>query len=60
MTFLAIFSAFFLPLTLITSFYWMNIKLPFENTPDFVYLILFFVTFLMIFAYLFWKNKQKF
>jgi len=59
MSFLAIFSAFFLPLTLITSFYWMNIKLPLEQKPDFVYMILFFITFLMIFAYLFWKNKGK-
>jgi len=59
MSFLAIFSAFFLPLTLITSFYWMNIKLPLEHRPDIVYLILFFITFLMIFAYIFWKNKWK-
>jgi len=59
MSFLAIFSAFFLPLTLITSFYWMNIKLPLEHRPNIVYLILFFITFLMIFAYIFWKNKWK-
>lgn len=31
--FLTIFSAFMLPLTLITSFYGMNIPLPFQDTP---------------------------
>jgi len=59
MSFLAIFSAFFLPLTLITSFYWMNIKLPLENNSDYVYMLLFIITFLMILAYIFWKKKWK-
>lgn len=35
--FLTIFSAFLLPLTLITSFYGMNIPLPFQESPYFVY-----------------------
>jgi len=37
---LTIFSAFILPLTLITSFYGMNIKLPFQDDSRFVYLVL--------------------
>jgi magnesium transporter len=37
---LTIFSAFILPLTLITSFYGMNIKLPFQDDSWFVYLVL--------------------
>ena len=59
MSFLAIFSAFFLPLTLITSFYGMNIKLPFENKPDIIYLSLLIITILMIWAYFYWKKKWK-
>jgi len=35
--FLTIFSAFMLPLTLITSFYGMNIDLPFQDTPYVAY-----------------------
>jgi len=35
--FLTLFSAFMLPLTLITSFYGMNITLPFQSSPAFVY-----------------------
>lgn len=35
--FLTIFSAFMLPLTLITSFYGMNIQLPFSDSPVFAY-----------------------
>lgn len=40
--FLTIFSAILLPLTLVTSFYGMNVDLPFQETPGFVYGILFF------------------
>jgi magnesium transporter len=36
---LTIFSAFLLPLTLITSFYGMNITLPYQNKPYFVHSI---------------------
>jgi len=35
--FLTIFSAFMLPLTLITSFYGMNLTLPFQDTPYIAY-----------------------
>lgn len=35
--FLTIFSAFMLPLTLITSFYGMNIALPYQDTPIIAY-----------------------
>lgn len=35
--FLTIFSAFMLPLTLITSFYGMNITLPYQDTPYIAY-----------------------
>lgn len=35
--FLTIFSAFMLPLTLITSFYGMNITLPYQDSPYIVY-----------------------
>jgi magnesium transporter len=37
---LTIFSAFLLPLTLITSFYGMNIDLPLQNSPQLVFIIL--------------------
>jgi hypothetical protein len=37
---LTIFSAFMLPLTLVTSFYGMNIELPFQKEPLFVYFLL--------------------
>ena len=36
---LTIFSAFLLPLTLITSFYGMNITLPYQEKPYFVFSI---------------------
>ena len=35
--FLTIFSAFMLPLTAITSFYGMNISLPFQDNPHIAY-----------------------
>lgn len=57
MTFLTLFSAFMLPLTLITSFYGMNIKLPFQNYPFFIYILLFFTSLSMIFIYLYYKKK---
>jgi magnesium transporter len=59
-SFLAIFSAFFLPLTLITSFYWMNIKLPYQDNNTFVFLIIGFITLLMINAYFYFKRKWNF
>lgn len=45
---LTIFSAFILPLTLITSFYGMNIALPFQNEPHFVYVIIIISTLIML------------
>lgn len=60
MRILAFFSAFMLPLTLITSFYWMNIKIPFANNPSFVYILLIFTLASMWFIYLFLKKKDKF
>ena len=56
---LTIFSAFFLPLTLITSFYGMNIKLPFQNNPIIVYVIFTSITFLMYIGYYYLKKKWK-
>lgn len=57
---LTIFSAFMLPLTLITSFYGMNITLPFQNSPIFVYLLLFFCSFIMFVVYYYFKKRWKF
>jgi Mg2+ and Co2+ transporter CorA len=60
MTFLTIFSTFLLPLTLITSFYWMNTDpLPYMyNNTDFVYWILVFSVIIMIVIYYYVKKKQ--
>ncbi len=45
---LTIFSSLMLPLTLITSFYGMNISLPFQNNPTAIYII-FVVTSIIIY-----------
>ncbi len=37
--FLTLFSTFLMPLTLITSFYGMNIKLPYQDNPEFFYIV---------------------
>ncbi len=59
MTFLALFSAFMLPLTFITSFYWMNINLPYQDNTLFVYIFLFVSLIIMfIFYYYFSKNNK--
>ena len=57
--FLTIFSAFMLPLTLITSFYGMNIPLPFQDSPYSIYTAMVIsVIFLgTAFIYYFWKKK---
>ena len=57
--FLTIFSAFMLPLTLITSFYGMNITLPFQDSPYFVYaaMSLSFSLLLIAFLYYSWRRK---
>jgi len=60
-TILTVFSAFMLPLTFITSFYWMNINPLFmANSPLFVYLLLVFSLFIMYILYLFFNKKWKF
>ena len=56
---LTIFSAFLLPLTLITSFYGMNIELPFTNSPDFIYILLSISIIIMLFIYVYLNKKGK-
>jgi len=58
-TFLSIFSAFMLPLTLITSFYWMNIDLPFQKEPYFVFILLIITIVSMIIWYIYYKRKDS-
>ncbi len=58
-TILTLFSAFIMPLTLITSFYGMNIDLPFQNSPWFVHWILLFSTFCMGMMYFILKKMGK-
>jgi len=48
--FLTIFSAFMLPLTLITSFYGMNLTLPFQDTPYIAYAIIQLLYFSWVFS----------
>lgn len=57
--FLTIFSAVLLPLTLITSFYGMNVDLPFQDTPGFVYGILFFSIGLVALLYIYSTKTRK-
>ena len=57
---LTIFSAFLLPLTLITSFYGMNINLPFYDQPYFVYILLVISVFIMLFIYIFFRKNWRF
>lgn len=59
LTFLALFSAFMLPLTFITSFYWMNISLPYQENTLFVYIFLFTSLFMMIAVFLYYKRNWK-
>ncbi len=58
--FLTIFSAFMLPLTFFTSFYGMNITLPFQDSPYSIYTwMTISVIFLAVaFIYYFWKRKM--
>ncbi|MDD4151084.1 MAG: magnesium transporter CorA family protein, partial [Candidatus Gracilibacteria bacterium] len=57
--FLTLFSTFLMPLTLITSFYGMNIKLPYQDNPEFFYIVFFILTIgmIIIYAYMKWKRK---
>ena len=59
-TVLTVFSAFMLPLTLITSFYWMNIDPLFlaDNT-NLVYLVLISSILFMYLFYIYFKRKGK-
>ncbi len=57
---LTVFSALLLPLTLITSFYWMNVNLPFSNNIMFIYFIIFLSLFIMFLLYMFLKHKGRF
>ena len=59
MKILTIFSTLLLPLTLITSFYWMNVPLPYQQTPNVVYwLMLFsFITMIIAFAWAVFKKN---
>ncbi len=59
MKLLTFFSAFMLPLTFITSFYGMNIVLPYEKDPNVVYFILFLSTIFMFLLYIYMKKKEK-
>ena len=60
MTVLTLFSAFLLPLTLITWFYWMNVTPLFmADRPWFVYWILIFSILIMVFSYIYFKKKWK-
>jgi len=60
MTVLTVFSAFMLPLTLITSFYWMNVEpLFFASNPNLVYLVLIVSVLFMYLLYIYLKNKGK-
>lgn len=58
MALLTIFSALMLPLTLITSFYGMNVPLPYQNNSYFVYWLLFICTIIM-FIWLYLLKKKK-
>lgn len=57
---LTIFSAFMLPLTLITSFYGMNIDFPLWTTPSFVYILFFWSIMIMFMIYLILKKTWRF
>lgn len=57
---LTVFSAFLLPLTLITSFYWMNLDLPFSQNINYVYFLLSFALFIMVIIYLYLRKTGRF
>lgn len=56
---LTIFSAFILPLTLVTSFYWMNITLPHQNNSDFVYFLIILSVLIMWVIFLYFRKNWK-
>jgi len=56
---LTLFSAFLFPLTLITSFYGMNIDLPFQKSPMIVFLIIIWSAMITwIIGYIYFKNDD--
>ena len=57
-TVLAVISVAFLPMTLLTSFYGMNIDLPFVSHPGLIWIIFGVVLFLVIAALLYFKKKE--
>lgn len=57
--FLTIFSAFMLPLTLITSFYGMNITLPYQDSPYIVYAAMCISVAALWAAFLYFSKKRK-
>lgn len=57
---LTIFSSFLLPLTVLTSFYWMNIDLPFQQSPFLVYLLICMSLIIMVSLFWYFKKTGKF
>ena len=57
---LTVFSAFMLTLTLITSFYWMNVSLPYSENVKFIFFLLFSSLFLMVLIYVFLRKNWRF
>lgn len=57
---LTLFSAFLFPMTLITSFYGMNVdNLPFQHNPNVVFWIIFFIAVItMVSGYIFFKKND--
>jgi Mg2+ and Co2+ transporter CorA len=49
-----------LPLTLITSFYWMNVDLPFAENIQFIFFLLFSSLFFMVLIYVLLRKNWKF
>lgn len=58
---LTLFSAFLFPMTLITSFYGMNVdNLPFQHNPHIVFWIIFFIAVItMVSGYIFFKKNDE-
>jgi len=57
---LTVFSAFMLPLTLITSFYGMNVDLPYADDMQFVFLLLVSSSVFMVLIYVLLRRNGKF
>lgn len=57
---LTVFSAFMLPLTLITSFYWMNVELPYTENIQFIFFLIFASLFMMVLTYILLRRSWRF